>query len=253
MNTIGVVSHFRNESFLLPYWLEHHTRIFDTGILINHRSTDDSCEIVKRLAPGWKLVDSKLDCFDAQRTDDEVVEWEKTLNTTYRMSINTTEFIWKPNYIEYLDEMFSSNPGIQAIGNKQIVLVDPSPDLPIENPLWKNRHFGFVDHDAQQRRWRFTHNQSTGGYGLGRHTTNLAAHYDHDTFLLYFHLAPWPLCLERMLSIQTQIPYSDVIRQQGFQHITTKERLEERWSSLPKNNLLEFSAFKEGYEAFSPR
>ena len=45
---------FYNEEYLLPWWLMHHTKIFDHGILINRGSTDRSVEICKLLAPTGK-------------------------------------------------------------------------------------------------------------------------------------------------------------------------------------------------------
>ena len=45
--TTTVISHFYNEEYLLPWWLAHHTKLFDHGILINKGSTDRSVEICK--------------------------------------------------------------------------------------------------------------------------------------------------------------------------------------------------------------
>ena len=52
--TRTVISHFYNEEYLLPWWLMHHTKIFDHGILINRGSTDRSVEICKLFAPTGK-------------------------------------------------------------------------------------------------------------------------------------------------------------------------------------------------------
>ena len=52
--TTTVISHFYNEEYLLPWWLMHHTKLFDHGILINKGSTDRSAQISKRFAPYWE-------------------------------------------------------------------------------------------------------------------------------------------------------------------------------------------------------
>lgn len=57
--TKTIISHFYNEEYLLPWWLMHHTKIFDHGILINRGSTDRSVEICKLFAPNWEVRDSK--------------------------------------------------------------------------------------------------------------------------------------------------------------------------------------------------
>ena len=51
-----VISHFFNEAYLLPWWLEHHRQIFDHGVLIDWSSTDGSADICRQLAPGWEVV-----------------------------------------------------------------------------------------------------------------------------------------------------------------------------------------------------
>lgn len=49
--SLTVISHFYNEEYLLPWWLNHHKNIFDNGILINYGSTDKSVEIIKSICP----------------------------------------------------------------------------------------------------------------------------------------------------------------------------------------------------------
>ena len=72
-----VICHFFNEAYLLPWWLPHHIPMFDHGIMIDHGSTDESVEIVQRLAPHWRIVRSRLTMFDAFLTDQEVMSYEQ--------------------------------------------------------------------------------------------------------------------------------------------------------------------------------
>ena len=68
-----VICHFYNESYLLPWWLDHHKKIFNHGIMINHRSSDSSVDIIKTITPQWDIVDTLLSEFDAFMTDLEVM------------------------------------------------------------------------------------------------------------------------------------------------------------------------------------
>jgi len=34
-------SHIYNEEYLLPFWLKHHKKIFDHGVIIDNFSTDN--------------------------------------------------------------------------------------------------------------------------------------------------------------------------------------------------------------------
>ncbi len=87
-----LISHFYNEEYLLPWWLMHHTKLFDHGILINRGSTDRSVEICRQFAPNWEVRDSKVPEFDAILVDQEVMDIEKEVNG-WKMVLNTTEFL----------------------------------------------------------------------------------------------------------------------------------------------------------------
>ena len=39
-----IFSHFYNEEFLLPFWLQHHKKIFDHGVLFDYDSSELSSE-----------------------------------------------------------------------------------------------------------------------------------------------------------------------------------------------------------------
>ena len=58
-----VLTHFYNEEYLLPWWLDHHKKYFDHGILIDYASTDKSVEIIKEICPTWTEVKSKNEFF----------------------------------------------------------------------------------------------------------------------------------------------------------------------------------------------
>jgi len=87
-----VITHFFNEEYLLPWWLKHHLKLFDHGILIDHGSTDNSADICRQLAPDWKLVKSRLTEFDAWLTDFEVMNFELQISG-WKIVLNTTEFV----------------------------------------------------------------------------------------------------------------------------------------------------------------
>lgn len=59
MNTLTLISHIFNEEYLLPFWLEHHSKIFDNGIIIDYYSTDRSIEIINKFCPTWTVIKTK--------------------------------------------------------------------------------------------------------------------------------------------------------------------------------------------------
>ena len=48
-------SHIYNEEYLLPYWLNHHKKIFNHGVIIDNFSTDKSVDIIKSIVPDWEI------------------------------------------------------------------------------------------------------------------------------------------------------------------------------------------------------
>ena len=87
-----ILSHFYNEEYLLPYWLNHHRKYFDHGIMINYASTDRSTDIIKEICPEWTIVESKNLYFNAPLVDREVTELESTVQG-FKICLNTTEFL----------------------------------------------------------------------------------------------------------------------------------------------------------------
>lgn len=88
-----VLCHFYNEEYLLPWWLQHHKKIFDHGIMIDYGSTDRSRNIIKAICPNWQIVDSRNQYFDSDAVDREVEDYERYL-TGWRICLNVTEFLY---------------------------------------------------------------------------------------------------------------------------------------------------------------
>lgn len=250
---LSLITHFHNEEMLLPHFIDHHKDIFDDAVMINHASTDRSLEIIKAKAPAsWKVVDTQLPDFNAWANDLEVMEWEKTL-PGWKMALNITEWIWHPNFREYVARHERGFPGFDAVGLKSVVLVDTPGAPPVsDNPLWLDRHHGYIDLSGAARRWRFLHRGDHGHYEIGRHGTQLAHHHDAEAYILWWGFAPWPECMERKLQIQTRIPQSDKNAGFGFQHIQTEESLTAEWNVQLglSRELLDDPLFAESYNAF---
>ena len=87
-----IISHFYNEEYLLPWWLEHHKKYFNHGIMINYASTDNSVSIIRQICPDWTVINSRNQFFDAKLIDDEVSDVESTVNG-WKTCLNTTEFL----------------------------------------------------------------------------------------------------------------------------------------------------------------
>lgn len=215
-------------------WVKHHREIFDDCILVDHNSTDDSCKIIKKLAPSsWRIVPTNLLNFDAVALDKEMMYLEESLGTSndhYKLIINTTEFIFTYSLRETLEKLIKENPEAQGFGMRSFCLQDKEENLPFMEPVFKNRHFGWVDGKVKAafRHWRFIHNQPNGKYNIGRHSCNLNVVRSPELKLCHFTYSPWGEAGKaRKLQIKTRIPVENFNSGLGVQHNLTKEQLED--------------------------
>lgn len=81
-----VISHVRNEEWLLPFWLAHHVPMFEHGIIIDYASTDRSVAVVKEMAPHWEVRPSRNKIFNSKACDAEVETIEHTVSGWKDMS-----------------------------------------------------------------------------------------------------------------------------------------------------------------------
>ncbi len=238
-----VITHFFNEAYLLPWWLEHHVKMFDHGILIDHGSTDESADICRQLAPHWRLVKSRLVEFDAWLTDFEVMNYEIELSG-WKIALNTTEFLVANPGLGDL-ERYLQSAGRSGIAASGLTMVDkapsqlPQPDLPlVRQKPWAvdDNRFGrwrwlrqMLGHPKTPQRNRFYHSLPTGMYPPGRHRS---FHRDWQVrtpnlMVLHYGYAPWnDHFIGRKIQIADKIPASDKRHGMGFQHLRNRAQLQ---------------------------
>lgn len=220
-----VITHFFNEEYLLPWWLKHHVRLFDHGVLIDHGSTDESVNICRELAPHWRVVRSRLLQFDAFSTDWEVMGFEQEL-PGWKIALNVTEFLLPTIPMSDL-ETHLTNAGRTGCAASAFIFVDCEPDLlpHYDLPLPIQKFHGIDDNgvsDPIQRsvlglnstpaRNRFFHCNPLGMYGPGRHGS-----YHPDSrfrvtnfFLGHFGFSPWnEKTIQRRMQIGGKIGPTD--------------------------------------------
>lgn len=214
-----IISHFYNEEYLLPWWLEHHKKYFNHGIMIDYASTDNSVSIIRQICPDWTIVSSRNQFFDAKLIDDEVSDIESNV-TGWKTCLNTTEFLVG-------DFSIMNDVPEQEITAPCFIMVDAQPEIqPIySKSLIDQKHHGIHYHgrDPLARRPRLIHNKKRVEYPLGRH------YPDFNTEclkVLWYGWSPFNRkTLDRKLQIQNRIPESDKARGFGSQHIADEVKL----------------------------
>ena len=229
-----VLSHFYNEEYLLPWWLNHHKQIFDHGIMIDYHSTDRSVEIIKEICPTWEVRTSRNMDFQADNVDYEVMDIERNIEG-WRMCINTPEFLIGDYSIltDTLNQQF-------VVGQTIFIDTDRENIPTYDKPLWEQKNQGFTyKEDFGFRRGRSIHNMPVQYPVPGKHYE-----YKDTDALCMFYFGWAPLTEEqfkRKLQIQTQIPLHDRQRNWGFHNITNRPTLEYKIENelLPKSHDLQ--------------
>lgn len=233
---VTLIAHFYNEERLLPFWLTHHTKIFQDGILIDYSSTDRSVNVIKKLAPHWKVVQSRNKDFDALQVDQEVMEYEREI-VGWKVCLNITEFAICSHLTENLHGKSLRFEGYEIVDAVHEKNFDPNPN----RLLIRQRHFG----RREPLRDRLIHCLEYANYTGGRHWSRFhnESPYLKDGIIFWYSLSPMTIQLERKLQISDRIPESDKKKGLGIQHYNlTRDMVEERWreqSKVVKNLMLE--------------
>jgi hypothetical protein len=220
--SLTLISHIFNEEYLLPFWLEYHSKIFDYGIIIDYCSTDSSIEIIKKFCPHWKIVTTKniinnKPLFEARLVDTEVTEIEKSING-FKIVLNVTEWFLCIRSKEDIIKTLIPNKHYflniyQVMSNK--INFYPKNIMEFCNNITHFKH-------CKDRGNRILHNKKGLDYTIGRHSrigrdNNI---YNHDFIIMWTGFYPSNnAVIKRKLQIQQNIPRSDVVLGRGFQHI----------------------------------
>ena len=200
-----IISHVYNEEALLPLWLEHHSKYFENGLIIDFDSTDKTRDIIS-MYPSFKVVESPLKEFDAEKLDDMVSSFEKDVSGI-RIILNTTEFLMGDPAIAERDHFVPS-----------VSLTNMPQDKKFnwKKQFFEQRRFGIsYEDDFKYRRSRILTDKYLN-HPLGRHYELI----DPGPYIIV-HVANCLVdqkMINRRLQIQHRIPQRDKDRGLGFQH-----------------------------------
>ena len=234
MNT--VITHFHNEEYLLPWWINHHKKLFDYGILIDYHSTDRSYDICKELCPPhWKIVKTKNNTFVSSTNDAEVKSYENTVSG-FKIALTTTEFLLVQSALNGLNDYCLQQKSDYA-KMWGVCMVDTDPhNLPTyDKPLIEQKHHGMMKDyppDPRYPNWgrqsynfwygRFYHNKPFGNYDGGRH--DLLGKNNvlqiHNAYVLKYKYAPWNTITNERIQ-----KYDAILRTTNPNHLLTTENI----------------------------
>lgn len=192
-----LISHFYNEEYLLPFWLKHHKKYFDNGIMINYASTDSSIDIIKDICPDWEIIDSENEYFQPVEIDAEVMKIESKIDG-WKIALNTTEFL-----IGNFDIISDTKEPSQIIIPCHLMVDTIETEFTeIKNSLIEERFFGILQNKKNIRSCRSLHNFNVN-YGVGRH---FSTPNTNELHILYYGFCPMnETTLNRKLQIKNKL------------------------------------------------
>ena len=223
---------------LLPYWLEHHRRLFDHGVIVLYPCKDDSKKIIEKMCPDWNIVKpvhhSAYSCAGADRE----VMTQEAKHKDWKMALNITEFATTQN----LNKVVKSVPRetMCILPSDAAVMVDiPNtfddeldPDLPLLSqkhhglfskgyPLWKCRHS------------RQLHRGTHGKYDVGRHNSGVKPRAKSPLlYVSWFVWSPYKDIRKRKLAVRGQLSKLDVAVKRGWQHTASGKEQDARFKKV---------------------
>jgi nucleoside-diphosphate-sugar epimerase len=238
---VMLISHFQNEEFFLPYWIQHHAPHFDHAVLIDFNSTDRSVDIIKRLAPlSWKVVPSRTGgAFDAEETDTQVMEWEKKHPDDWHLALTTTEFLVHRDLRSMLaaldprkgESRIINFPAAHVIGDDSFPM--KRFEAMVEQRSVYDRRIAGRGSQSAKGSGRFAHTGygHTYRYESGRHDFFPAPPDTIDWpipvsgFILKFSWSPWPDVKNRKMQIGAHLLESDSVAKvkRGWQYFRSMD------------------------------
>lgn len=223
-NNVTLIAHIYNESYLLPFWLEHHKNMVDDIVIVDYKSTDNSLEICKKY--NCKILQSKNEMFQAHAIDKEIMLIEEQIKGI-KIVLNITEFLF---IVVPIKNLFTTE-------NTSLLITSYVPysnqpyeidnyNILLNNIINDNVHYHNGTDGVNFRGFRSIHNYLNGNYHLGRHNTYHPCSHTDKLFIVW--LGYFPLnnyLINRKLQIKNKIPHSDKINKFGYQHLFTKEKI----------------------------
>jgi hypothetical protein len=228
-NNITLISHFFNEEYLLPWFLNQHKNIFNHGIMINYASTDNSVKIIKEICPTWDIIDSKNKYFSAVKIDEEVKEIESKI-FGWKICLNVTE------HIINLEELPNNNNHVFGVKCYKMIDIEPNILPTYDKSLIEQKNIA-TNHctNIGEAGIRFIHTFDSGKYTTGRHGFNSEYSILDNSKIAKYIFSPWNKhFIERKLQIGPKIPESDLKKSMGGHHVFSREE----WESQYKQHLI---------------
>jgi len=223
---------------LLPFWLEHHRRLFDHGVITLYPSKDNSEDIIREICPDWDIVKPvhhpNYSCIGA---DKEVMTQEKK-HRGWKMALNITEFAVTQNLAAVAKSVSHIMKCILPIDVAVMVDTPETVDDKLDPniPLLLQKHHGLFSRAYPLwpcRHARQLHRGRHGNYDVGRHNSRVKPREKSPLlYVAWFVWSPYREIRQRKLEVRDQLPKNDKNWNRGWQHMVTPEQQDARFAKV---------------------
>jgi len=242
---------------LLPYWLEHHRRLFDHGVIVLYPCKDNSRKIIKKMCPKWQILKPIYEPWYSCAGADNEVMAQEAKHKGWKMALNITEFAATQN----LTDVVNSVPkGTRCIvpANAAVMVDTPSTagsKLDPNAPLLSQKHHGLFARDYplwKCRHARQLHCAKHGKYDVGRHNSGVKpAAKSPLLYVSWFVWSPYKDIRKRKLAVKAQLPDVDIAVKRGWQHTGDEREQDARFRRVSR---IAYDLHRDaGYKAASRR
>ncbi len=132
---------------MLQWWIPHHLEKFDEAVIIDYESTDNTVEMIRELAPHWKIVKPYSKTFKTIEVDTQVYHIEQIMQSKYpgaaMVALTITEFlIGNTKFLDNVNGHYEKYILMcQMCDTEEQLFTEPDPNL----PLTKQRTFGYPE------------------------------------------------------------------------------------------------------------
>jgi hypothetical protein len=253
----ALISHIRNEEYMLQWWIPHHLQKFDEVVIINYGSTDNTVDMIREMAPHWHIVDAWDEKFDCFRCDEQIFSLEQQIQQqypgTFTIALTITEFL--VGNTKFLDRETGRHEkyilACQMCDRDEEMYVEPDPNIPLikqrtfgypefydetvkndqqiyEQPIWKNFETGeyhvgwFSDLKVSPRYQRCIRNGAYSTYDIGRHywRENIERRLK---IACYYYSPITKKMIERKCRVQDNLNQQNIDDKFAYQHVGLTE------------------------------
>ncbi len=240
---------------LLPYWLEHHKRLFDHGVITLYPCKDNSEEIIKTMCPKWDIVKpAHAPNYSCAGADKEVMTQEAK-HKGWKMALNITEFAVTQSLADVVSSVPRETKCILPIDAAVMVDTPETADDEVQSPLLVHKHHGLFSREYplwKCRHGRQLHRGSNGKYDVGRHNSRVNPKAKSPLlYVAWFVWSPYWDIRERKLAVKDQLPPMDIQVKRGWQHMVNAKEQDARFERV---SAMAYDLNKNpGYKAASRR